>query len=110
MLRIWSLNDKISRKDLHACLETLPILEENGRWFDRAYARRHKAPWNNRKYGDILWLANNGVLVFPDFYHRDSPYKGMHGYDPALPESKGMCIRWGAGINSNKNKEIPLHN
>lgn len=32
--------------------------------------------------GDILFLCNPGVLIFPNFHNRDIPEKGMHGYKP----------------------------
>ena len=51
----------------------------------------------DRKYGDILWIANPGVLVFPDFFN-SSPAKGMHGYDPNMNESKGLFISNGPNI------------
>ncbi|MBQ3640636.1 alkaline phosphatase family protein [bacterium] len=32
-------------------------------------------------YGDLLWFANRGVVISPDFFHTDiSQEKGMHGY------------------------------
>src|SRR3989344_5050226 len=34
----------------------------------------------NKKYGDIIFLADTGVLTFPNFWN-DKPVKCMHGYD-----------------------------
>jgi len=35
----------------------------------------------SRVYGDIIWCANSGVLVSPDYFHSEqAAEKGMHGY------------------------------
>ena len=75
---------------------------------DDATAKRNHVPWPDRRYGDYLWVADPGILVFPDFFHRLVPCIGMHGYDPKLPESRGMCIFWGEGIPSSKHPVMPL--
>lgn len=32
-------------------------------------------------YGDIIWVANPGVLISPDYFHEgEIQEKGMHGY------------------------------
>jgi predicted AlkP superfamily pyrophosphatase or phosphodiesterase len=107
MVRLWAIGDK-KRSLLSDALTTSEIFNENGAWMDDAMARRNHVPWPDRRYGDYLWIANPGTLVFPDFFHRNTPCRGMHGYDPYLPESRGMCINWGRGIPSSKHSFMPL--
>jgi len=109
MVRLWSLSAKVANNDLKECFKNSSVFRNNGIWLDKQYARKYKAPWPDRRYGDFLWVANSGVLVFPDYFHVDTPCKGMHGYDPSLPESKGMCILWGDGIVQKTEKEISLN-
>lgn len=66
-------------------------------------------PHNDRRYGDIAWQASPGTLVFPDFFHRLDECKGMHGYDPELPESQGTCIIHGPLANAIQAESIHLN-
>ena len=107
MIRFWALTDK-ARSLLTNTITSSEIFNENGSWMDKQTAKSNHVSWPDRRYGDHLWIANPGVLVFPDFFHRYSPCKGMHGYDPKLPESRGMCIHWGEGIYPSVHPVIPL--
>lgn len=49
-------------------------------------------------YGDLIWWANPGITVFPDFFRRVDPPKGMHGYDVNLEEQKGFAIVNGPNV------------
>jgi hypothetical protein len=46
--------------------------------------------WDN-KYGDLIFLVNTGVLIFPDFWN-DKPVKGMHGYDGKHKDMKAFYL------------------
>lgn len=91
-----------TREILPGLLRDSAAFGEHGAWMNVETAARFHIPWPDRRYGDHLWLANPGVLVFPDFFHRIAPYKGRHGYDPSLSESQGVCVHWGAGVSSEK--------
>ncbi len=107
MVRFWALSDSARERALDALQADTGFLEA-GQFVDEATARRHHAPFADRRYGDLLWLANPGVLVFPDFFHRTELYLGMHGYDPELPESQGLCIHWGHDVAPGSTPSIPL--
>ena len=107
MVRFWELTDR-ARQDLGDTLRKSQAFGNRGAWMNISMARHFHAPWPDRRYGDHLWLADAGVLVFPDFYHRITPCKGMHGYDPRLPESQGICIHWGDGVPAKSHSRIPL--
>lgn len=97
MVRFWVISDK-GRSLLPSMINSSEIFKEFGTWMDEGMATSFHIPWPDRRYGDYLWVANPGVLVFPDFFQSFLPYKGMHGYHPSLPESKGVCIHWGENI------------
>ena len=57
----------------------------------------------------MTWWADSGVLVYPDFFHNDGvPYKGMHGYNPALRQNQGTCIVYGKSTQEKYQETIPL--
>jgi hypothetical protein len=104
MVRLWTLSDR-SRETLPRLLKDAAGFAAHGTWMDAGTAQRYHVPWPDRRYGDHLWMANPGVLVFPDFFHRIAPCKGMHGYDPHLKESQGVCIRWGSEVT---HRQMPI--
>ncbi len=99
-VRVWLFSDR-ARKLLPNALKTLDIFNEHGAFIDEQIACKQNIPWGDRRYGDLMWWANPGILVFPDFFHCSGAYKGMHGYDPELLESQGCCILYG-GCTENK--------
>lgn len=107
MVRFWALSERARECALDALRDDAGF-QGSGCFVDEELARRFHAPFADRRYGDLLWLANPGVLVFPDFFHRTERYLGMHGYDPELPESQGVCIHWGSGIDASRTESIPL--
>ena len=43
--------------------------------------------------GQLIFLADPGVLVFPNFFQaRGSPNRGMHGYDPCNADNMGHFL------------------
>lgn len=51
-----------------------------GRIIDEAERRERRIP-NDRKYGDLMFAADPGVLFWPDYFHVvEHDIKGMHGY------------------------------
>lgn len=107
MVRLWAISNR-ARCLLPDILILSELFNENGRWMTNEMAKHNHVPWPDRRYGDYLWTANPSVLVFPDFFHRLAPCAGMHGYDPKLPESQGMCIHWGDGIPSSQHSTMLL--
>ncbi|WP_394392270.1 alkaline phosphatase family protein [Shewanella woodyi] len=56
----------------------------------------------DRTYGDLLWLANPGVVINPDFFNTSNKeLNGMHGYNPFLSETCfGMAILKGSKFST----------
>ena len=81
MARYWG-----SDEELDKIKEKLPL--ENGKIIE----------WN-KKYGDLIFLVNTGVLIFPDFWN-ENIVKGMHGYDGKHQDMKAFYL-----LNENGKKE-----
>jgi len=107
LLRVWFLS-KQAKEVFEKVLRRLPLLSNNGLFIEETFAKQHHIPWNDKRYGDLIWLAYEGNLIFPDFFHREKPYKGMHGYEPSLSYSQGTCIVCGNTISEKKIKSIAL--
>ena len=108
LLRIWFLNEK-TNLTLKKIIDNDKFLLENGIFITESLAQKYKIPYNDRRYGDIAWWCNDGTLIFPDFFHNNYSYKGMHGYRPENPSNHGTCIIWGTNISSSYKKEMNLN-
>ena len=45
----------------------------------------------DKKFGDLIFLANTNVLIFPNFWN-EKPVKAMHGYDGKHKDMKAFYI------------------
>ena len=87
----------------------LPALLEKGQFVNERVANEHSIPIHDRRYGDLIWWAHNGVLLFPDYFHDRSTHdKGMHGYDPNHEDMKGFFLAFGARITPCKLDQLNL--
>lgn len=68
------------------------ILGGKGFWVDETLSKKYHIPLDQSKvYGDIIWCANTGGLIYPDFFNKEID-KGMHGYAVPTSAGKGLCV------------------
>jgi len=91
LIRIWFSNNK-SSAIFKEMIESDEELSEHGSILTKEKVLEYELPSNIEYYGDLIWLANPGVVIFPDFFHGQDKVKGMHGYDPSIDEQKGFAI------------------
>lgn len=96
MARFWFKNKNAEKKirDILAQIDCGKILT------DQDYGK-HRIRFKHQRYGELIWLANPGTLIFPNFFQRSQPAKGMHGYDPKCLENQGLFM-----LLTNKDVEI----
>ena len=93
--RIWIKNKKSFNK--------INIFLKNIQHRLKKYGCILECSYNKELYGDYVWIFNEGVIVFPDFFHiRGKPYKGMHGYDPTGKNMAGLGLVYDGGKNINR--------
>lgn len=95
--RVWieeSEKKDIILRQLRKCSE----LNEKGRFLEKEDYFNLNIPYKPQSYGDIIWLANNGIMISPDYFHGPFPTKGMHGYNPDNIETYGTLIVYGEDI------------
>ena len=108
ILRVWFLTEN-AKKKYEEVLRKDKYLSLNGKIINEEICKRNHIPIGDRRYGDLTWWANEGVLIFPDFFHYQKPYKGMHGYEPIYPSTYGTCIVIGSGVEKSYVESINLH-
>jgi predicted AlkP superfamily pyrophosphatase or phosphodiesterase len=91
IMRIWFFNENC-KNELSMELLNHPGLLKHGSVITNEIVEEFSLPKENRKYGDLTWWGNEGVLIFPDFFYSEKPVKGMHGYKPDSRSTYGTCI------------------
>jgi hypothetical protein len=56
-------------------------------------------------YGDLIFLANTGVLISPNYWQGNRRIKGMHGYSPEHKDMKAIYILKKEGNKKNLHTE-----
>jgi len=97
MARIWFRKPE-AREIFSGLFRENGELESKGRILTPQLTGELHVPPPGSGYGDLLWLANPGVLIFPDFFHFRKPCLGMHGYDTSVSGQKGFAVVAGEGI------------
>lgn len=54
----------------------------------------------DKKYGQLIFLVNTGILIFPNFWNK-KPVKAMHGYDGKDKDMKAFYLIKKPGIGKN---------
>ena len=108
MVRVWFLTENAKIK-LGSLIRENEVLSLNGEVIDDETSKLYDIPIGDRRYGDIAWWANEGVLIFPDFFHDRKPYSGMHGYKPIHSSTHGTCIAIGEDITHSYLDSMNLH-
>jgi len=62
-------------------------------WDKKPKINLKKGKWikGNEEYGKYIFLANPGILIFPNFWNQN-PDKGMHGYSSTCKEMDGFYL------------------
>ena len=87
--RIWV--DPLDYDYVLKAIQSVDDLKENGRFIYGAELNELGLS-ESREYGDIIWAAKPGTVIFPDYFHYENsiPVKGMHGYWVDEEQHNGM--------------------
>lgn len=100
MARFWTQKKECKRRILEA-LDGI----QGGKTLSANDLKHYLIP-NDRKYGDIIWLADHGTLILPNYYQGTKPIKGMHGYAPGSKELMSPIIIYSEDLPSGKIQRI----
>jgi predicted AlkP superfamily pyrophosphatase or phosphodiesterase len=99
MARFHCLTDKGRR--FVSSISEAKLFQQKGTFIHPELAARYSIPFGDRRYGDVIWWANLGTIIFPDYFHdRYTHNKGMHGYDSEHDDMKGFFLAFGPDISS----------
>lgn len=108
IFRFWFLRSHAENENIKDQILNNSDLIKNGTFIDQNNMEQYKIPIG-KKHGDLIWWANPGVLISPDFFNKGkNNVRGMHGYLNTLEESKGMAILYGNDVPKTKINEMHL--
>ena len=64
-------------------------------WGEKPEFKSEYGKWitfKNKAYGEHIFLANEGVLILPNYWQGKTPVKAMHGYDAKGKNMKAFYI------------------
>jgi len=103
MARFWFFSDR-AEKLIVDMLDNV----EGGHIISQEEKDRYHLNYSHNKFGDIIFLVDPGVLIFPNFYQSRKPVKGMHGYAPETPEQQSALVIHSPKVQVLKNFEEPV--
>ena len=101
--RFWFLSEVAKRrvKELLASVSEGRILTNDD------YKRLHFS-FKHNKFGDLIFVVNDGIGIFPNYFQRSKPCKGLHGYLPDVTGNWANLIITGCGISKSIDYPITL--
>jgi len=75
LARFWFFNERAQREITDMILEI-----EGGQVVTPIEQEKYRIRYKHNRFGDLIWWAEGGNLIFPNFYQYIKPVKGMHGY------------------------------
>jgi len=75
LARFWFINDK-ARKIITEYLKTLKY----GRIISESDRSQYHINYKHNRFGELIWWADGGTLIYPNFWQAKRPVNGMHGY------------------------------
>ena len=103
MARFWFFSNK-AKKLITSFLEDTP----GGHILTQEELNRYHLNYPHNRFGDLIFLADPGVLIYPNFYQNRQPVKGMHGYAPETPEQQSAFLIHSPRITMPKVIERPV--
>jgi len=100
--RFW-----LFREDCREAIEDLLSAVGGGKLLGEADTETHRIRFEDRAYGDLIFLAHPGNLIHPSFFctGKDAP-KGMHGYHPDCLENQGIFLLQARDLGSTDTPEV----
>lgn len=87
MARFW-FNTRVAERTIEEVLSPLA----GGRVLEEEDLCRYRIAGCDKRNGELYFVADPGVLIFPNFFQMFAPVKGMHGYALDFEDNRGILI------------------
>ena len=101
--RFWFYNDTAKKKVIDL-LRAIP----DGKILTAADYKRLQFRFKHNKFGELIFVVNDGVGIFPNFFQHSSPCKGLHGYLPEVEGNWAKLIVTGCGIDKKIDSPVEM--
>jgi hypothetical protein len=91
LVRMWFRADR-ALAVLTEWMSTDATMAAHGQVLSAEKCAALHVPKPGEAYGDLMWLAEPGVLLWPDYYHHHVQYMGMHGYETHHAGQQGYAV------------------
>lgn len=107
LARMWYFSDRA--RQLLEPVWSEGRFESLGGILTPARARACRIPPPCQRYGETIWMANPGVLIWPDYFHASGQQVlGMHGYSSHHPDMKGFALLYSPSCRPRHIEEVEL--
>ncbi len=103
LARFWFFNENARR----LITSVLSEIKEGHVLTEKDKNKYHLNYFHN-KFGDLLFMVDPGILIFPNFWNNSIPEKGMHGYEPEYSWQQSALIIHSPFINKRIRIKHPI--
>ena len=82
LARFWFFSER-ARKEITASMSRLT----GGRLVSEKERKTYHIRYSHNRFGELIWWADGGTLIFPNFWQDRKPVKGMHGYQRGVTDN-----------------------
>jgi dTDP-4-dehydrorhamnose 3,5-epimerase-like enzyme len=69
---------------------------------------RYHLNYHHNRFGDLVYLADPGMQISPNFYQGTGIVRGMHGYRPEYPQQQSMVMIHGPAVQEPETLSEPV--
>ncbi len=103
MARFWFFNERARQ----AVTEAMQALE-GGRLITEEDQATYHIRYPHNRFGELIWWADGGTLILPNFWQGKKPVKGMHGYRREVTDNHAGLLLMDPDLQGTKMLEQPL--
>lgn len=81
---------------------------QGGHTLSQAEMDQYHLNYSHNRFGDLIFFADPGVLILPNFWNNTLPEKGMHGYAPEYPGQQSALVIHSSKVKAANRAEDPV--
>ncbi len=101
--RFWFFNDNARNT-----ITSLLLKISDGKILSASHIDELHFNFPDKRFGELIFVVNEGIGIFPNFFQHTNPCKGLHGYLPEVKANWAKFIIGGLGIRKNIDDVIEM--